>query len=285
MHNVLVTGSNGQLGSELKDISLEYSEGFCFHFVDRSGLNLSDADEVDRFLEEKKIQSIVNTAAYTAVDLAESESEKAYEGNASIPKILAGLSSQHGIGFIHFSTDFVFDGTSSVPYKEEVSKSPISVYGKTKSEGEDFVLSANSDATIIRTSWVYSKYGKNFLKTILRLSAERPELNVIFDQVGTPTWAHDLAGVCMGFLVKPTPGIFHYSNEGVASWYDFAKEIVEISKNKSLVLPIETKDYPTPAKRPHYSILNKSKIKASLGISIPHWKDSLRECMKSLNGA
>ncbi|BDA79216.1 NAD(P)-dependent oxidoreductase [Leptospira kobayashii] len=285
MHNVLVTGANGQLGSELKDISEKYSDRFVFHFVDRSGLNLSDANEVDKFLKEKKIQSIINTAAYTAVDLAESEKEKASEGNVLIPKLLAELSFQHRIYLIHFSTDFVFDGNSSVPYKEEDLKSPVSVYGKTKSEGEDFVLSSNPNATIVRTSWVYSKYGKNFLKTILKLSSERPELKVIFDQVGTPTWANDLAGVCISFLLKPTPGIFHYSNEGVASWYDFAKEIVDISKNNSRVLPIETKDYPTPAKRPHYSLLNKSKIKTSLEISIPHWKDSLKECMKSLSGA
>lgn len=217
--------------------------------------------------------------------MAESEKEKASEGNVLIPKLLAELSFQHRIYLIHFSTDFVFDGNSSVPYKEEDLKSPVSVYGKTKSEGEDFVLSSNPNATIVRTSWVYSKYGKNFLKTILKLSSERPELKVIFDQVGTPTWANDLAGVCISFLLKPTPGIFHYSNEGVASWYDFAKEIVDISKNNSRVLPIETKDYPTPAKRPHYSLLNKSKIKTSLEISIPHWKDSLKECMKSLSGA
>ncbi|TGN07962.1 dTDP-4-dehydrorhamnose reductase [Leptospira ilyithenensis] len=285
MHNVLVTGANGQLGSELKDISGKYSDQFVFHFADRSGLNLSDANEVDRFLKEKKIQSIVNAAAYTAVDLAESEIDKASEGNVTIPKLLAELSFQHRIYLIHFSTDFVFDGKSSIPYKEEDLKSPVSVYGKTKSEGEDFVLSSNPNASIIRTSWVYSKYGKNFLKTILKLSSERPELKVIFDQVGTPTWANDLAGVCIAFLFKQMPGIFHYSNEGVASWYDFAKEIVEISKNKSNVLPIETKDYPTPAKRPHYSLLNKSKIKTSLEISIPHWKDSLKECMKSLSGA
>ncbi|TGN18239.1 dTDP-4-dehydrorhamnose reductase [Leptospira idonii] len=282
MSKILVTGSTGQLGNELKEISSVHSEKDRFVFVSRNDLNLLDEKSLSSFLDRNEISSVINAAAYTAVDLAEKETEEAKRINETYPSLLSRLTKEKKIKLIHFSTDFVFDGKSSLPYKENDFKSPISVYGKTKSDGEDRILSNDSNAIIVRTSWVYSRFGKNFVKTILKLGSEREELKVIFDQIGSPTWAKDLAHLSLLLISTDLSGIYHYSNEGVASWYDFAKEIISFSGSSCRVLPIETKDYPTPAARPHYSVMNKSKIKESCKIEIPHWKDSLSMCMNEI---
>lgn len=284
MLNVLVTGGNGQLGSEIREITSEFSDQLRLFFVTRENLNLENEAEIEKFISTNQIQAIVNTAAYTAVDLAEKETEKAKISNVIIPKLLAKIANSHKIQMLHISTDFAFDGKSGKPYKEDDQTSPISVYGRTKEEGEREVLSELPKAIIVRTSWVYSKYGNNFLKTMRRLGKERPELKVIYDQIGTPTWARDLARVILKMIqIKDLSGFYHYSNEGIASWYDFAKEILDLSQIKTKILPIETSEYPTPATRPTYSVLNKKKIKQSLNIEIPHWKDSLKACLSELD--
>ncbi|MCZ8157158.1 MAG: dTDP-4-dehydrorhamnose reductase [Leptospira sp.] len=282
MLNILVTGANGQLGSEVRHIAEEFKTDFSFHFVTRSELDLTSEHLVESFLLNYKIDGILNAAAYTAVDLAEKESERAMEGNVTIPSILAKLCKKHSLKLLHFSTDFVFDGKSFHPYNESDKIAPISIYGQSKAEGERAVLSQYHESKLIRTSWVYSKFGHNFLKTILRLSAEKPELRVIADQIGSPTWARDLARASLSLLKSDATGIFHFSNEGVASWYDFAKAILEEGGKQTPIIPIETKDYPTPATRPPYSVLNKSRIKQTLNIQIPHWRDSLRNCMSEI---
>jgi len=282
MLNVLVTGGNGQLGSELNEVSSEYSESLKLFLVNRHTLNLESESELTRYIAENQIGAILNTAAYTAVDLAEKEIEKATTSNVTIPKLLANISKFHHLRFLHVSTDFVFDGKSCQPYREEDPIGPISVYGKTKARGEEEIQKTDSNFQILRTSWAYSKFGNNFLKTIRRLAQEKPELRIISDQIGSPTWVRDLARVSLQLIQTDLPGIYHYSNEGVASWYDFAKEIVEISRLKTKIIPIETKEYPTPASRPAYSVFNKSKIKKSLNIEIPHWKDSLKACLTEM---
>jgi dTDP-4-dehydrorhamnose reductase len=284
MLNLLITGSNGQLGSEIKEVASEFRDKINYFFVTRDTLDLENEAEVESFFAKNSISAILNTAAYTAVDLAESEFEKANIGNVKIPNSLSKLAYKHNMRFVHISTDFVFNGKACLPYREEDPTDPVSIYGKSKAAGEKAVLSANPDSCIIRTSWVYSKYGNNFVKTMRRLGIERSELKVIFDQIGSPTWARDLARTALQMLLSRESGIFHYSNEGVASWYDFAKEILELSGLKTKILPIETKDYPTAAIRPSYSVLNKSKIKNTLRLDIPHWKDSLKVCIEEFKG-
>ncbi|TGL59739.1 dTDP-4-dehydrorhamnose reductase [Leptospira ognonensis] len=284
MLNVLVTGGNGQLGCEIREVAPEFADKLRLFFVTRENLNLESESEIETFISANQIQAIVNTAAYTAVDLAEKEPEKARSSNVVIPKLLAKIANRHKIKMLHVSTDFAFDGKSGKPYKEDDLTSPISIYGKTKEEGEREVLKELPKAIILRTSWVYSKYGNNFLKTIRRLGKERPELKIIYDQIGTPTWARDLARVILKMIqTKDLSGFYHYSNEGIASWYDFAKEILDLSNLKTKILPIETSEYPTPATRPTYSVLNKKKIKQTLEIEIPHWKDSLKVCLSELD--
>ncbi|MFV0521296.1 MAG: dTDP-4-dehydrorhamnose reductase [Mangrovibacterium sp.] len=282
---ILVIGSNGQLGSELKYLSNQESS-FEFLFTDVQELDATDFQALKRYCDNNQPDFIVNCAAYTAVDIAETDADLAELINVSIPKYIGSIAKISKTKVIHVSTDYVFDGTACVPYTEDDLVGPNSVYGKTKLNGEIALIKENPEAVIIRTSWLYSAFGKNFVKTMLKLGEEREKLSVISDQIGTPTYALDLAQTILE-IIKQTednwhPGIYHYSNEGVASWYDFAKQIHEIGKISCTVFPIETKDYPTPAQRPSYSVLNKSKIKNTYGIEIPYWRDSLKACINIL---
>lgn len=283
-YNVLVTGSNGQLGSEIKAISSDYS--YNFFFTDRSNIDITSKESIKEFCKTNNINVIINCAAYTAVDKAESDEINADLINRKAVKKLALVSQELDIKLIHISTDYVFDGKNFKPYCEEFQTNPQSIYGKTKLDGENEMRDINpKNSIIIRTSWVYSYYGNNFVKTMLRLGKEKEELGVIFDQVGTPTYAKHLATTILDILPKIENSkveIYNYSNEGVLSWYDFAKEIMKMAKLNCKVKAIETYQYPTPAKRPHFSLLNKSKIKSIFNIEIPYWKDGLDDCLKRL---
>jgi len=282
--NILVTGTNGQLGSELKELSSNYD--FNFFFTDVNSLDITNQEAIEDFIKINKINIIINCAAYTAVDKAESDEKLADKVNHLAVKNLAQISKDNSIKFIHISTDYVFDGTNYKPYVEDDKTNPNSVYGKTKLDGENSMIDINpKNSIIIRTSWVYSSYGANFVKTMLKLANDRDKLTVIYDQVGTPTYARDLAKVILDILPQIKSDkieIYNYSNEGVLSWYDFAKEIMKMAKIDCQISPIETKDYPTPASRPHYSLLNKAKIKEQFNIEIPFWKDSLSDCLITL---
>jgi dTDP-4-dehydrorhamnose reductase len=293
MHNVLVTGSNGQLGSEIKELVNEGAtlsgQESTFFFTDREALDITNFHAMEEFIDTNEIDIIINCAAYTAVDKAESDEYNADAINHVAVKDMAKLSKEKGLKLIHISTDYVFNGKNHMPYKEDDATAPNGVYGQTKLDGENAILEiAPKGAIIIRASWVYSSYGANFVKTMLRLGKERQELGVIYDQVGTPTYARDLAQAILDILSHPeldsraAVQIYHYSNEGVLSWYDFAKEIMRMAKLTCQVNPIETKEYPTPAVRPHYSLLNKAKIKKEFNIIIPYWKDSLDDCLRKL---
>jgi len=286
--NILVTGSNGQLGSEIKDIVIHYPN-FKFFFMDLPELDICKSSQLEVFFKDKNINTVINCAAYTSVDQAEEDAEIAEQVNSKgVLNLVNALKKVDG-KLIHISTDYVFDGTSFLPYKETDPVSPIGVYGKTKRAGELAVINSDIDSIVIRTSWLYSSYGNNFVKTMLRLGSEKENLGVIFDQVGTPTNASDLAKTCLDILLDESSEnismkgkIYHYSNEGATSWYDFAKAIMELGSLDCKVRPIQTRDYPTPAKRPHYSVLNKSKIKIDFNIQIPYWRDSLDKCIEKL---
>lgn len=283
--NVLITGANGQLGSEIREVSVS-NKNYNFLFEDSKSLDITNYDLVEDYIIKNKISTVINCAAYTAVDKAESDAEKANEVNAiGIKNLTEALGKVKG-RIIHISTDYVFNGENFTPYIESQKVNPIGVYGKTKRAGEEFVLNSEVEGVIIRTSWVYSSFGNNFVKTMLRLGEERDELGVIFDQIGSPTYARDLAKLCVDLLQEDkldfSSKVYHYSNEGVASWYDFAKAIMFFGKLDCKVNPIETKDYPTPAKRPSYSVLNKNNIKKDFKITIPYWRDSLRDCIKEI---
>ena len=286
--NILVSGSNGQLGSEIKDLVTNYKD-FNFFFRDLPELNICDAEALNTFIFNQNINAVINCAAYTAVDQAEEDVVIAEQVNAKgVLNLVNALKKVDG-KLIHISTDYVFDGTSFLPYNESDPVSPIGVYGKTKRAGELAVINSDIDSIVIRTSWLYSAFGNNFVKTMLKLGHDRDELGVIFDQVGTPTNASDLAKTCLDILsdkssenISANGKIYHYSNEGVASWYDFATAIMELGSLDCKVRPIETKDYPTPAKRPHYSVLNKTKINTDFNIEIPYWRDSLDKCIEKL---
>jgi len=287
MRKILVTGAFGQLGSELKVLSAGMS-GFDFLFTDFDTLDVTDKLAVAGCIKDYRPDFVINCAAYTAVDKAEQDKELCFRLNAGAPAILAAACGRSGSGLIHISTDYVFDGTSSVPYKEDDPVNPQGNYGASKREGELACLE-NPDTLIIRTSWLYSSFGHNFVKTILRLGRDKDQLNVVFDQVGTPTYAADLASAIMAIISQSAeehgewkPGIYHYSNEGVCSWYDFALAILRTGGIKCRVYPVESKDFVTLAKRPGYSVLNKSKIKNSFHLTIPHWQDSLERCMRKL---
>jgi dTDP-4-dehydrorhamnose reductase len=280
---VLVTGANGQLGSEIRKISVLYPE-MEFILTDVDELDIANPWSVADFMTINKPQFLVNCAAYTAVDKAESDIETATLLNATAVGILAEQSADIGCKMIHISTDYVFNGRGPRPYKEDDRVDPKSVYGSTKLEGEVLCMKNNAESMIIRTSWLYSAFGTNFVKTMVRLGGEKTENCVIADQIGSPTNAADLAQAILTIISsvvsveKPfTPGIYHYSNEGVASWYDFTKAIFDIAKINCLVKPIATEDYPSLVQRPAYSIMNKSKIKLIFGLQIPHWRDSLIE--------
>jgi dTDP-4-dehydrorhamnose reductase len=284
MSNILVTGANGQLGSEIQELSNNFEANYFF--TDRNSLDITDQNALINYIQTNNIDTIINCAAYTAVDKAESDIENTNKVNHLSVKYLAEIAKEKNIKFVHVSTDYVFDGKNYKPYTEDDTVSPNGIYGKTKLDGEKALQEINpKNSIIIRTSWVYSSYGANFVKTMLRLGKEKEQLGVIFDQVGSPTYAKDLAYTILEILPKidnVNVEIYNYSNEGVLSWYDFAKEIMRMAKLKCKVNPIETKEYPTPATRPHYSLLNKAKIKKTFNITIPYWKDSLDECLKKL---
>jgi dTDP-4-dehydrorhamnose reductase len=286
--NILVTGSNGQLGSEIKDIVANYKD-FCFFFRDLPALDICNSKQLALFFTENSIDTVINCAAYTNVDKAEEDIEIAEKVNATgVLNLVNAVEKVQG-KLIHISTDYVFDGSNFLPYQESDEVNPIGVYGNTKRRGELAVINSGIDGIVIRTSWLYSAYGNNFVKTMLRFGNERDELDVIFDQVGTPTSASDLAKTCLDILaykkdakINSKGNIYHFSNEGVASWYDFAVAIMEFGKVDCQVKPIQTKDYPTLAKRPHFSVLNKTKIKTDFEIEIPYWRDALVACIQKL---
>ena len=285
--NVLITGENGQLGSELKEIYLKYTN-YNFYFTDVESLDITNSFQVDEYFEINKIEFIINCAAYTAVDKAEEEKEKANEVNSVAVRNLVKVCLKHDIKLIHISTDYVFDGNKNSPYSEDDITNPMGEYGLSKYMGEKQILQSKIKAIIIRTSWLYSSYGNNFVKTILRLSQEKKSINVVNDQFGSPTYARDLARVCMQTINQSNswlarPEIFHFSNEGKCSWYDFAKKILEINEIKLDIVSVTSKDYPSRTKRPKYSLLNKEKIKSKFNISIAQWDDSLRDCMKTIS--
>ena len=286
--NILVTGSNGQLGSEIKDVAASY-KSFRFFFMDLPVLDICNSSELDIFIAKNKIDTVINCAAYTAVDAAEENAVIAEQVNgAGVLNLVHALAKVKG-KLIHISTDYVFDGNGFLPYQESDKTNPIGVYGKTKRNGELAVINGDIDGIVIRTSWLYSAYGTNFVKTMRRLGKERNKLDVIYDQLGTPTNASDLAKTCLDILaynketnINAKGTVYHYSNEGVVSWYDFARAIMDLGEVDCKIKPIETKDYPTLAKRPHYSVLNKSKIKKDFEIKIPFWRDSLAICISKL---
>ena len=289
MKNILVTGAYGQLGNEVRILSANYPD-YNFMFTDVDSLDITDKNELIDFVTGNDIRYIINCAAYTAVDKAEDDAELCEKINATAVKNLGLAAAEAGAGIIHVSTDYVFDGTSCRPYTEDMPTKPCSVYGKTKLKGEKNLLKACPNAIVIRTAWLYSPFGNNFVKTMIKLGSERESLNVIFDQVGTPTYALDLADAILKTMDQTIDtdhdkgGVYHFSNEGVCSWYDFTIKIHEIAGiNSCKVNPIETKDYPTKAARPHYSVLNKTKIKQTFNITIPHWEASLKDCIKELS--
>lgn len=280
---ILVTGSNGQLGKELKQLESSYPQ-FEFIFLSREDLPIHHFELARNFFKANHPQYLINCAAYTAVDKAESEKELAFQVNAEAVGVLAAICKENDCRFIHVSTDYVFDGTATTPYKEGSSTNPQGVYGASKLEGEKQALQLNPDSIIIRTSWVYSEFGKNFVKTMLKLMSEKEELNVVNDQFGSPTYAADLAEAILEIIQQPAThsGIFHYSNNGVINWHDFALAIKEISGSNCKINPIATSQYPTPAKRPAYSVLDKTKIQESFGIKLKDWKESLLVCISRL---
>ena len=283
--NILVTGGDGQLGSSLKKFSNEYKD-YVFTFIDVNDLDLTDTPAMVDYIRKHHPDIIINCAAYTAVDKAESEPEKAMGINATVPGEMAKVCAREGIRLVHISTDYVFDGKSYIPYKETDPVNPVSKYAKSKQEGEKLILEHDVKGVIIRTSWLYSEYGQNFTKTILKRGKELGKLRVVYDQIGGPTYAGDLARAILEILpaIAKTGNmdIYHYANEGVISWYDFASAIVELSGIECVLEPIETKDYPTPTARPAYSVFNKDKFKSHFGLKIPYWRSSLKTCIINL---
>jgi len=285
-NKILVTGSTGQLGSEIKALSSVYPE-LEFVFTNSKELDICNQTLLNDFVKDQGFHGIINCAAYTAVDKAEQNAGLASLVNAKAVGHLVAVSQRYQLKLIHISTDYVFDGTANRPYTERMPVCPLGAYGKTKRAGEMEILYSPINAIIIRTSWLYSSFGSNFVNTMLRLGIERDNLSVVYDQVGTPTYARDLAQVCLEIISKQgridTKGkLYHYSNEGVASWYDFAQALMDMANVDCKLKPIESKDYPTAAQRPAYSVLNKAKIKADFGIEIPHWRESLKKCIELL---
>ena len=281
--NILITGCNGQLGNEMQQLQAQHTQ-HTFYNTDVNELDITDRQAVERFVAENQIDGIVNCAAYTAVDKAEEQPELCAKLNTEAPAYLAAAVEKRGGWMIQISTDYVFNGTNHTPYTETDTPCPDSVYGATKLAGELEVQKGCSRTMVIRTAWLYSTFGTNFVKTMLRLGSERQQLGVIFDQIGTPTYARDLAEVIFTAIEKGVkPGVYHFSNEGVTSWYDFTKAIHRLAGiNTCKVSPLHTSEYPTPARRPHYSVLDKTKIKQTYGIEIPYWEESLEQCVSIL---
>lgn len=288
MIKILVTGSNGQLGCEFRKLA-SHVENMTFTFTSSSDLDITQPDQLEAALNGQDFHYLINCAAYTAVDKAENEHTKAFAINSEALSHIGQKCRYHNTRVIHISTDYVYDGKTWKPYTEDTSSLPESYYGQTKLLGEKKLVEHQPDTIILRTSWLYSSFGKNFVKTMLKLGSEREELRVVFDQLGSPTYAEDLANAVITMLqkintgrVKFTPGIYNYSNEGVASWYDFAVNILRQANSSCRVLPISSKEYPTAAPRPYYSVMDKTKIKKQFLITIPHWQESLEKCLALL---
>ncbi|PKP34146.1 MAG: dTDP-4-dehydrorhamnose reductase [Bacteroidetes bacterium HGW-Bacteroidetes-17] len=283
MRNILVTGSNGQLGNAIKKISSKLIN-YNFLFTDIEELDITSYEQIGKFIHKNKINIVINCAAYTAVDQAETDREKAFLINVTAVEYLSIQAKANNATLIHISTDYVFDGSSQIPYKETDLPDPKSYYGLTKYEAEQKIAQFAENAIIIRTSWLHSEYGHNFVKTMIRLGYERESLNIINDQFGSPTYAADLADTIIKLTQATIKGIifYNYSNEGSCTWYEFAKAIMELKKINCVVNPITTEEYPTAAVRPKYSLLDKSKIKKELDIEIPFWKESLKTCLKNI---
>lgn len=292
--NILVTGANGQLGNEMRIVSKDSTDNFLFTDVtEHEGhkttfLDITDIDAIRNIVKENNIECIVNCAAYTNVDKAETDEALCRKLNATAPKLLAQVMNEvHGL-LIHISTDYVFGGDPyNTPCKEDQKGTPTGVYGKTKLEGENNIIASGAEHIIIRTAWLYSEFGKNFVKTMMNLTATKPALSVVFDQCGTPTYAGDLAELIYVILTERkyegNTGIYHYSDEGVCSWYDFTMKIAEMAGNTSCkIQPCHSNEFPSPVKRPAYSVLDKTKVKETFGIHIPYWTHSLEKCMKNL---
>lgn len=284
--SIAILGSNGQLGKTFQELSGLYKKKYSMFFFDKTQLNIQDKNLLEYFIDKYKFNYVINCAAYTDVNLAEVEQEKAYMLNYNSVENIADLAKKYNLTFIHISTDYVFDGKSCTPYKENDAVNPLNVYGKSKLRGEQAVIDVKPKNTIIiRTSWLYSNYKGNFVYTIRSLGKKKEEINVIYDQIGAPTYARDLAEVILNilpYIQNDKPEIYHYSNEGIASWYDFAKEIMKLSQLDCNIKPIESKDFLALAPRPSYSVLNKQKIKEKFHIEIPYWRDSLEKCIGML---
>ena len=286
---ILVTGKNGQVGNELVKLSAQYPQ-FDYEFTDVAELDITNAELVGNFFAERKPMCCINAAAYTAVDKAETDQALALKINAEAVGILAENCAKVGAQFIHISTDYVYDGLATTPYLEDHEVSPVNFYGESKLKGEAIAFEKLPSTVVIRTSWVYSFFGNNFVKTMLRLMSERESLNVVGDQVGSPTYAADLAAAIMQIVEqqqttgKSFGGVYHYSNEGIISWFDFATEIKALGNKNCSINSIPTSSYPTPAKRPGYSAMNKDKIASTFNLKLRDWKDSLEECIGLLNG-
>jgi len=286
MTTILITGSNGQLGNEMQQAAVRFPN-FNYIYTDVAELDICDKGALDAFVKANNVNVIVNCAAYTAVDKAEDDVELCYKINRDAVRNIAEVATENKVKVVHVSTDYVFDGTNYLPYTEDMPVCPATVYGKSKLEGEQALLENCKESVILRTAWLYSSFGNNFVKTMIKLGTERDSLGVIFDQVGTPTYAADLADAIMQLISSETfvPGIYHFSDEGVCSWYDFTKTIHRMANITCDVKPIETKDYPARTPRPHFSVLNKGKIKSTYGISIPHWEVSLEKCIGLLHNS
>lgn len=284
MKQILVTGCYGQLGNEIHQLASSYEDTCQFFFTDKDELDITDREAVYRFIEQHHISIVINCAAFTAVDKAEDTAELCDLLNNKAPGYLAEAVASVGGSMIQISTDYVFDGNGCTPYKEEDATHPQTVYGRTKLAGEENVIRSCAGSMVIRTAWLYSTFGNNFVKTMIRLGKEREQLGVVFDQIGSPTYARDLARAIMQIVEQGiVPGVYHFTNEGVCSWYDFTRAIHRLEGiSDCKVSPIHTEDYPVPAARPHYSVLDKSKIKQTFGIEIRWWEDALKECIKEL---
>jgi dTDP-4-dehydrorhamnose reductase len=283
--NVLITGANGQLGREIEMISPEY-EQLNLIFAGSEACDISNKDQLGDFVTEKSVEAIINCAAYTAVDNAEDDEESAFQTNSSGVKNLVEICEEFGIKLIHISTDYVFDGNSFEPYETDDPINPIGVYGKSKRAGEKHILNSNSNSIIIRTSWLYSSFGNNFVKTMLRLGSERDELGIVNDQFGTPTYARDLANACLTIVsnddLRANGAVYHFANHEVTTWFEFTKEIFRIANITCEVNPITTADYPTKARRPKYSALSSTKIERDFNVSNREWQNALSECLEAI---
>ena len=283
MNTILITGSHGQLGNEMQQAAINFPE-FNYLYTDVEDLDICNKKALNDYVKANHVKIIVNCAAYTNVDKAEDDVELCYKINADAVRNIGEVASENKLKIVHISTDYVFDGTNYLPYMEDQKVCPATVYGKSKLAGELALLESCDQVVIIRTAWLYSSFGNNFVKTMMKLGTERDSLNVIFDQIGTPTYAADLADTILKLISHDSfiPGIYHFSDEGVCSWYDFTKTIHRIAGITCDVRPIETKDYPARTPRPHYSVLNKAKIKSIYGVTIPHWEESLVKCIDIL---